>query len=269
MRGDRRPGDHERDVDRRGDPRGAPRPNASAASQNRDQGPEAFLSEALGIVEINADERIVAFVTFDLDDIDAAFAELEARYLAGEAAAHAQTWSLVVAAYAAFDRHELPAADWVTVDHRRATPFASSTMTETLRAIWDLTPALKIHIEAVHRLNSFGAVITHEGHGSSQEGFDAEWRAIDFLTVEGDRITGCEIFDEADLDAALARFEELQPTGTGGWKTRQAKWPSASERTSRQATGMPRRRYWPTAFQVTIAVGWWAQGSDMVVMPRS
>ena len=176
---------------------------------HRDQGQEAYLSEALGIVEIDAYERIVAFVTFDFDDIDAAFAELEARYLAGEAAAHAQTWSLVVAAYAAFDRHELPAADWVTVDHRRATPFASSTMTESLRAIWDLTPALKIHIEAVHRLNSFGAVITHEGHGSSQEGFDAEWRAIDVLTVEGDRITGCEIFDEADLDAAIAKFEEL------------------------------------------------------------
>ena len=66
-----------------------------------------------------------------------------------------------------------------TVDHRRATPFASGTMTENLRAIWDLTPDLKIHIEAVHRLDSFGAVITHAGHGTSQEGFDAEWRAID------------------------------------------------------------------------------------------
>ena len=29
------------------------------------------------------------------------------------------------------------------------------------------------------------------------------------LTVEGDLINRCEIFDEADLDAALARFEEL------------------------------------------------------------
>ena len=27
--------------------------------------------------------------------------------------------------------------------------------------------------------------------------------------VEGDRINRCEMFDEADLDAALARFEEL------------------------------------------------------------
>ena len=74
------------------------------------------------IVEINADERIVAVVSFDLDDIDAAFEELDARYLAGEAAAHAHTWSLISGAYAAFNRHELPATtpDWVNIDHRRA-----------------------------------------------------------------------------------------------------------------------------------------------------
>ena len=29
------------------------------------------------------------------------------------------------------------------------------------------------------------------------------------LTFEGDAINRCEIFDEADLDAALARFDEL------------------------------------------------------------
>ena len=58
---------------------------------------------------------------FDLDDIDAAFEELDARYLAGEAAAHAHTWSVIAGAYAAFNRHELPATtpDWVNIDHRR------------------------------------------------------------------------------------------------------------------------------------------------------
>ena len=45
--------------------------------------------------------------------------------------------------------------------------------------------------------------------GTSQEGFEAEWRMIDILTVEGDLINRCELFDEADLDAALARFDEL------------------------------------------------------------
>ncbi len=34
---------------------------------------------------------------------------------------------------------------------------------------------------------------------------------VDILTVEGDMISRCEIFDEAGLDAALARFDELQP----------------------------------------------------------
>ena len=34
---------------------------------------------------------------FDLDDFDAAIAELDARYLAGEAAAHARTWSASLA----------------------------------------------------------------------------------------------------------------------------------------------------------------------------
>ena len=55
-------------------------------------------------------------------------------------------------------------------------------------------------------------------HGTSQEGFDAEWRMITFSTVEGDLISRCEVFDEADLDAALARFDELQPAGTTAGK---------------------------------------------------
>ena len=60
--------------------------------------PEAFHIEVLSIVEIDADERIAARVVFDLDDIDAAFEELDARYLAGEAAAHAHTWSVIAEA---------------------------------------------------------------------------------------------------------------------------------------------------------------------------
>ena len=70
---------------------------------------------------------------------------------------------------------------------------------------------ISTYVEAVHRLNDLGAVVTNAAHGTSQEGFDAEWRAIDLLTVEGDLINRCEVFDEADLDAALARFDELQP----------------------------------------------------------
>jgi hypothetical protein len=46
-------------------------------------------------------------------------------------------------------------------------------------------------------------------HGTSQAGFGAEWRQIDVLTMDGDMISRLEVFDETDLDAALARFDEL------------------------------------------------------------
>ena len=32
---------------------------------------------------------------------------------------------------------------------------------------------------------------------------------VEIFTVEGDRIKRCEIFDEEDLEVALARFDEL------------------------------------------------------------
>jgi predicted ester cyclase len=177
----------------------------------RDQRPEAFRSELLCIVEIDADERIMARVAFDVDDIDAAFAELDARYLAGEAAAHSDTWSVIASGYAALNRREVPPTtpDWVNIDHRRGIAFAPGDMISYIRATWDVAPDVNIHIEAVHRLSNRGAVVTHAASGSSQAGFDAEWREIALLMVEGEAVSYCEMFDEADLDAALARFDEL------------------------------------------------------------
>ncbi len=176
---------------------------------SRDQGPERFVTEPLTLVEINADERVVGIVSFDLDDVNAAFEELDARYLAGEAADHVHAWSVIAQTSAAFNRHELPVADWVVIDHRRLAPIDTSDLPAAIRAIWDLTPDLSTRIEAVHRLSSFGAVVTYTAHGTSTEGFAAEWRVVDLLTVEGDRISRFEFFDEADLAAALARFDEL------------------------------------------------------------
>jgi class 3 adenylate cyclase len=173
-----------------------------------DQGPETFEAELLGIVEIDADERIVARLSFDADDVAAAFEELDIRYLAGESAAHTHTWSVIAATYAAFNRHGL-VPDWVSVDHRRGSPFASSDLNLTIRTSRDLTPDLTIHIETVHRLSAFGAVVTNMSFGTSDGGFAAEWRMVQLLTIDGDRITRLEIFDEDDIDAALARFDEL------------------------------------------------------------
>ena len=176
-----------------------------------EQRDEEFQAEILGIVEVDADERIVARVSFDVDDVDAAFEELDARYLASEAAAHSQIWSVVARAYAAINRGELPelTPDSVNIDHRRAIAFAPGEMTAYIHAPWDDAPDFRVYIEAVHRLSNFGAIVTQAATGTSQQGFEAEWRAINMSTVDGGLINRTEIFDETDLDAALARFDEL------------------------------------------------------------
>ncbi len=116
--------------------------------------------------------------------------------------------------YAGFNnRHELPATtpDWTYVDHRPLVTVEANDLPASIRAIWDLTPDIGIYMESVHRLSDVGAVLTHTSRGISHEDFDAEWRMIAIFTVEGDLINRCEMFDEADLDAALARFDELHP----------------------------------------------------------
>ena len=62
----------------------------------------------------------------------------------------------------------------------------------------------------MHRLSELGAVVTQTAYGTSPEGFDAEWRMIQLVILEGDLLSRCEVFDETDLDAALARFDELE-----------------------------------------------------------
>ena len=59
------------------------------------RGPPRSALKRWSITEVDADGWMVAKVEFDLDDIDAAIAELDARYLAGEAAAYAHTWSVI------------------------------------------------------------------------------------------------------------------------------------------------------------------------------
>ncbi|GLE50717.1 hypothetical protein [Mycobacterium montefiorense] len=178
----------------------------------RDHGPEAFLGELLGIVEINTDNRMLAYVGLDLDDIDAAFTELDARYLAGEAAAHARTWSATSRAFEALNRGELPstAQGFVDIDHRRGATLEPGALFDHLRVAFAESDHITIYIAAVHRLTSVGAVITHVTKGASREGFYAEWRIHDVVALDGDLINRAEFFDETELDAALARFDELE-----------------------------------------------------------
>ena len=222
----------------------------------RGRGSDEFLSDALGVLEINSHNQIAAIVIFDLEDFDAAIAELDARYLAGEAAAYSRTWSVIASGHAALNRHELPPTtpDCVSIDHRRGAAFAPGDLIEYFRAGWELGQDIRTYVEVVHRLTELGAVCTHAGHGVSHEGFDAEWHGVDLLTVEGDMVNRCEAFDDADLDAAIARFDQLSRSAPR-LENAASQWVERFWRTSRRATGTPWRRSWPTTFPTKIAVG--------------
>lgn len=173
---------------------------------------EAFYVEVLDVFEIDDDETVIARVVFDLDDIDDAIAELENRYLTGEAARHARTWSAITRAYEALNRGELPAVteNFVDVDHRRGARLVPGDLMEYLGASLDDSSGNRLRIVAVPRLTDRGAVVTHVANATSREGFDAEWRITNVFTVQGGKISRCELYDVADLDAALARLDELE-----------------------------------------------------------
>ena len=108
-------------------------------------------------------------------------------------------------------------------------------------------------------------VVTHAAHGTSQEGFDAEWRGITVLTVEGDLINRCEIFDEADLDAAIAKFDELSRPGAAAGKRGKPSSRALQRVLRGPRLGRAGGDTWPTTLPRTIAVGWWVRVSNAAV----
>ena len=105
-----------------------------------DEEPEEFYVEFLQIVEIDTDERIAVLAAFDLDDMDAAFAELEARNLAGEVVADSHTRTVIARTYAAYNDCELPATttDSAYIDHPPLVTIEASDLATSIRVVWDL-----------------------------------------------------------------------------------------------------------------------------------
>ncbi|MEV5361026.1 hypothetical protein AB0K45_11985, partial [Micrococcus luteus] len=173
--------------------------------------PEAFGSQVLIVVEVDADNRFAAGVSFDVDDLDAAVAELDARYCAGEAGDRAATFRVIVDGLAGIGRNEVPpmTSDFADVDHRAIATIEAGGLAGYLRVAFADSVDNRMYVEEVHRLSESGSVVTHVAQGRSIEGLAIEWRVIDVLTIDGDRFSRCELFDERDLPTALARFDEL------------------------------------------------------------
>ena len=235
----------------------------------QDQGPEAFNTEILGLVEINADERVVASVAFDPDEST----RPSKSSTPGTSPAKrppTRTRGRSSPDHSAVNRRQLPpmTPDFVSLTICRSNRIETGDLTASIRAMRDLTP----DISQLHRSRTSAEPSRSgrhpDGSGTSQEGFDAEWRQIDRSLSKVTKSAGAKSSLRQTSTPRL-RGSRNCTRRRGGWKTRQAECTNATRRTSRPTTGKPWRRCWPTTFPRTIAAEWWAQESDTVETRRS
>jgi hypothetical protein len=167
------------------------------------------------IQEIDAHGRIVAYVRFDLEDLDAAYAELDRRYEAGEAAGCPVAPLAFARAVMARDWAALAALcgpTFVQYDHRPfailGTTYGGEEWARNSRALVDLAPDTRPRIDHVrHHGRGFLMEMAWQG---TREGGPYEIPVTVVIEVdENGKLIRDDLYDQAQLDEIRARFAEL------------------------------------------------------------
>jgi hypothetical protein len=179
------------------------------------------------LIEVDGRGDHAAVVMFDRGDLDAAYAELDRRYAAGEASAHGR----VAAGMGAFVRaiatrdwdamSRLLSPDLVVNDHRPLgweTLHGPATYVESLKSLVDLAPDVRLRGD--HMSFSDRAALVVDTWVGTREGgaFEAPRAVVFEFDVRG-RIRSMDLHDPEQLDEARTRFAELsadpapEPTG--------------------------------------------------------
>jgi class 3 adenylate cyclase/tetratricopeptide (TPR) repeat protein len=181
----------------------------------------------LNLVETGATGLLVFAAWYDEDDLAAAIDELDARYLEGEGAQHADVYRPL---FAQLSRHrardwngyrDLLVDDFVLVDHRTVgLPTTDREgFLEFLRGYVESEPDWVTVVSKVHRVGRalLGTSITQT---TTVGDFPFEWAMHGVAVIDGaGRMKRIEWFGEDDFDRALARLDEL---GTADRRTPRA-----------------------------------------------
>jgi ketosteroid isomerase-like protein len=173
--------------------------------------------EYLFVLEMSDGGERIAGVTFDADDLDAAYAELDARYFAGEAApfGHAKGPTTFKRRFAARDWDAMSstlAPDYVLVDHR---PLGWGTLDgptylESLKVLADLAPDTRFRTDH-HWVSARGHLLVNVLLGTREGGAFEEPRVHVVELDDHGRVRRQDFHTLDQLDEARARFEELRP----------------------------------------------------------
>jgi class 3 adenylate cyclase/ketosteroid isomerase-like protein len=187
------------------------------ALRDRDVGPSELTM--LTLIEVDEAGRRVALATFDAEDVDAALAELDARYAAGEARTDPHVAATMETFRRSFEARDwdalgaLFAADVAVHDERRLgwEPLRSrAAYVASLRSLVELAPDTRLRLDHV-RLSARGVLWVAAWSGTREGGpFETPWVIVSEHDAEG-LVRRFEQYDVDDLDAALARFAALRP----------------------------------------------------------
>ena len=174
-------------------------------------------SARLSANELDADGRMVRSVLFDDDDLLAALAELDARYLAGEGTPDASTIALGVDLFARINAHDWDAyrdaidPAFVGADHRELSwpTLDRAGLVEMMRGYADLSADFSMTTRKFV-VSGRCLLVVLDVRGTTVDGTAVEWVPYIVLTAsDSGRMAGFDMYDEDDFSAALARFDEL------------------------------------------------------------
>jgi len=173
--------------------------------------------EALHALELGDDDSMHYIVSFDPEDINDAFAELTARWIASGAVAYPRVIESVDRINATINRHDWDAAAThfagaEYVDHRQLPHAVNGTIADwlcSMQTTGSLVPDLRLELAEVLARSAIGIVGRMTPKGTSADGAAIENPFVVLILLDGERVTRLEVFDEEQRDMALARLQEL------------------------------------------------------------
>jgi ketosteroid isomerase-like protein len=191
-----------------------------------DAGGQASEIEVLKVAEVDAEGRIVAYLIFDPSDRAAASKELFER---GVRQGFDGLPRVTLEFFRAWNQHDragleaLLPGDYLFHDHRRTgigRIEGVQAYVESLAALWELSPDVRLEMlyEVARAPNAFLGVLRWSGTNAEAGEFEAVF--IGVTGIQGERQVGTDLFEIDEMDAALARFDELSAQAAPSSSTR-------------------------------------------------
>ena len=168
-------------------------------------------------MELGDDDLMRDIVSFDPDDLDDAFAELTARWIASGEVAYPELIEAVDRINATINRHDWDSvathfAGAEYVNHRQLAQAVDGTIADWLSSMQttgSLVPNFWVEMAEVLARSAIGIVERLALKGTSTDGVAVEIAFVVLILLHGERVTRLEVFEEDERDAALSRLQEF------------------------------------------------------------